>query len=176
VIDLKQRPDVGWNVLLAISLLGLAVAAWFAFLVPKPYALTQPDASAVLKGIEASTKEAESKSSAAQEALGARIWDVNAEVLSSQIQETVTHLCEKNHSILAAFRPGKVIPAVSLIEVPFGIVVEGGFPDLMAVLKSLDDPESKVAVSQVQIASNNGSDQVRATIAVTAFIAKPEDK
>jgi hypothetical protein len=171
---LKQRVELGWDLLLVLSLIGIGAASWFAFLAPKPAAKPVVNSASTLKGIESETDKITASCASAEDHIKERTWDLTVEVFGSQILDNLTNLSQKTHVQLAGFRIGKPIQAATLQEAPFVATVEGTFMDVMAFVSKLEQADSKVALSQLNIATGNGSDHVSATLALTGFLYKED--
>lgn len=170
MIDLNERPEMGWDVLLWISLAGILVASWFLFAAPKPKSSTTTATLSSVKKLNGETKDLQPKVVEAQTQLQDRTWDCSADLFGSQMLDRLTHMAQNQHLQLSGFRVGKPFPAMQLVEAPFVVVVSGGFMDVLALVGRLEQADSKVAVSQIKIASNSDSDQVTATLALTGFL------
>lgn len=170
MIDLKERPEVGWDVLLAVSVIGILVACWFIFLHPavQPAPALSPEAT--LQDLRASTQANSLRSAVARRRIRERTWDIGSEIFGSQILESLTTLADKNHVQLSGFRNLKTILAADLVEAPVVITLEGGFMDVMAFANSLEQPGSRIALGQIQIAGGTGTDHVTATLSLTGFL------
>jgi len=170
VIGVKGKQGSGWNVLLAISVAGILVAGWFAFYHPNPSAAKQADTSETLKGLNSETKSIESKAAIAEQRIKARTWDVGQEMFGSQILDSLTKLAEGHGLQLTSVRIGKPLTAASLKEIPLFVNVQGKFMDVMAMVAALEDPDSKIALGQLDISTSSNGDVVSATISMTGFI------
>jgi hypothetical protein len=168
----NRRGSVGWDSLLVLSLVGALLASWFVFAQPTPHPVPRTPPGSSLKEIDDSTRSLENAAFLGEEAIQARTWNLSAETLASEVLSRLTHLAETHHLQVSRFRSGKVISAPGLQEVPFVVVFEGAFMDVMAAVEDLERPESKVAVSQLSIASRSEPGQVTATLALTGFLAK----
>lgn len=168
----NRRGSVGWDSLLALSLIGAMVASWFAFVQPTPNSVPRTVPGSSLKEIEDSTRSLEQAASLSEGAVQARTWNLTAETLASQVLTRLTRVAETHHLQVNGFHSGRAIPAANLLEVPFVFVLDGAFMDVMAAVKELERPESKLAVSQLKISSTGDPGQVTATLALTGFLAK----
>jgi len=168
----RSRSDAGWNALLAFSCIGILVASWFAFVRPKPHGDPMSHSMTSVQDILEATSEIEAHVATAQGHLMERTWDLSAEVFGSKILDALTRLAGKKHLQLAGFRMGKPFPAASLQEAPFIVIVEGAFTDVMAFVGDVEQPDSKVALSQLNCASGGSKDHVTATLSLTGFLYK----
>jgi len=168
----NRRGAAGWDSLLALSLIGVLIASWFAFVQPSahPVARTQPGSS--IREIDDTTRSLEDAASAGEDAVLARTWNASAESLASQILSRLNRLAETQHLHVNGFHSGRVISAPGLLEVPCVFVLDGAFMDVMAAVQELERPESKLAISQLKIASTSNPGQVTATLALTGFLVR----
>jgi hypothetical protein len=159
-----------WDILLTLSILGIGVDAWFISTPPKAPLDTSAGLRQSIRAAESKTQAVEDRASASLSETKDRTWDLTAEVFGSTALEAITGLCDKNHLHLAGFRMGKAIPAASLKEAPFVVIVEGTFVDVMSMVDKVEQPDSKMALSQLNIASGSVSDRVTATLTLTGFL------
>ncbi len=168
----RTQPEAGWNLLLAFSLAGILVAGWFAFLQPKPHRFASGSRQPSVAAIEAETREIEAKASEGGKRLSDRTWDVGPELFGSQLLDKTTAIAGKCHLRLTNFRVGKTFAAAGLRETPVTVVVDGGFMDVMAFMAALEKPDSKIAVSQLDLSASGIQDQVSATVSIAGFLSQ----
>lgn len=168
MIDLKDRPDLGWNTLLTLSGIAIAAALWFQFGVaikpPSPPNLDN-QSGALMR----------SKGTAASDAktIAEKTWQMSQDAMAPAVLEYLTSECEKNSVQLTSFRTDKSIRVATLDEEPFVAVVEGGFPDVLALAHSLESPGSKLAVNLIELsASETAPGHVTATLGLLGFLFK----
>jgi hypothetical protein len=171
MMDLKDRPELGWNVLFGTALVGIVVAVWFGFLSPaKPVPLT------IERNLVDQRQAAERQAvalKADEKLIAGQTWNTSAETLGSTVLDYVSGLAEKHSVQLTNFRTDSPIQVASLSEAPFVLIVEGGFPDILAFTNALEDPKSKLAVNLMTIsASDTGPGRVTATFGLLGFLFK----
>jgi len=104
----------------------------------------------------------------------AKGWNTGVEILGPKVLDQMTKLTSKNHVSLAGFRTEKAVTVAHMKEAPFVAVLEGSYGDVIECLKSLEAPESKLAVNLMQVApSDTGMGRVTATMGLVAFL--PEE-
>ncbi len=171
MIDLKDRPDFGWNLLLGLSVVGIAVSIWFGFISPVPQLswISKTRTSTLNPTVErANAKIADDLAQIRRQS-----WKVSSETLGSAVLAYLSGVSEKNSVQLTGFRTEKTVDVAKLTEAPFVVVVEGGFPDVVAFARKLEDPSSKLAVNLMQIsASDTGPGRVTATFGLLGFLVK----
>lgn len=166
MIDLKDRPDVGWNVLFGVSAIAIAAALWFQFRFQVP----------VSQVSEQSVTEQRNRPSrtATEKLIAAHTWnDVSTDALAPAVLNYLSTLSEKNAVQLTSFRTDKTAQVATLDEAPFVAIVEGGFPDVLAFAHALEASNSKLAVNLIELsASDAAPGHVTATFGLLGFIFK----
>jgi hypothetical protein len=175
-MSLKQNPEAVWNGLLAVSLVAILTFAGLLFIQPKPRLSASGGSISSLRNAENETTRLEALAAEADAKIQNRTWDVSIELFGSQILDTLTRLADRNHLKLAGFTLGKPIAATTLQEAPCFVSIEGAFMDVMAMVKTLEQPESKIAVSQLKMIAGTGTDHVTASLALTGFLYKEAKK
>ncbi len=168
MIDLKDRPDLGWNTLFAVSAVAILAALWFQFgFVVKPPNKPADNEDAL---------RAKSYSANDKKDIAPYTWDVSMasmDALGPAVLNSLTALSEKNTVQLTSFRTDKSIRVAGLDEAPFVAVVEGAFPDVLAFTHALESPSSRLAVNLIELsASDSGPGHVTATFGLLGFFFK----
>jgi len=168
-----RQQNLVWNSLFVLAVLSILFTGWYGFLRPdkKPPALnTQSQISKLRKDADTVALKAHP----AQHKLHILTWRMSAEELGSTTLAWLTDLADRNHLTISGFRTDRPKDIDPLKEVPFGLVVEGSFPNAMSFVAALEDRRSKLMVSLLQIASADPqSDRVTATIGLSGFV-RPE--
>jgi len=170
VINLKDRPDVGWNFLLAVSLLVcvVAAAALFYRLPPDSRLL---DSRAELRHVTTRVHDRLSRADMSDQEVKKSQWREGAATIGSAVLNSLAKLADSSHVQLGAFRTDKVVQASLVQKVPFIAVVEGAFTDVMGFVAKVERPDSKLAVNLLQIASSDSKGgNVTATLGIVAFL------
>ena len=173
-LNLKDRVGTGWDLLLLLSIVAIVVACGLLFLQTKPAPSTKKSHEKNLHETILNAEKTEQAATASFKKLKDRTWDINAEVLGSQLLNKLTDLAEKNHLKVDRFSMGSTLPAANLQEARFNVTLEGAFMDVMAVVKTLELPESKVVLNDLKIAASSGSDHVSTSMSLTGFLYKGE--
>lgn len=168
----KTLGSAGWDVLFAISIVGLLAAAYVVFFVPLPRKPARIDHGAAARSIADAAHAIEQRAARTRSTMAARTWAVSADELSSEVLALVNRLATANRLNVAGFRAGRVLSTADLWQVTFVTVLEGSFPDVLAVLAQLEDPTSKLAVSQLKISAKNQGELVSASIDLAGFLPK----
>lgn len=169
--DIKLRPGSAWDAILVISLLSLLFSAWLIYSAPKPTAKKTNNTRTSWELLQKETVKLEASLTEAEDRIKDRTWDVTAEIFGSRVLDQLTHEADKNHLQLSGFRVGKPIVASILLEAPFTVIIKGSFMDVVKFLGGLEDPDSKIAVSQLRIVSDGAADHVTATLGLTGFLS-----
>lgn len=172
MIDLKQKPELGWNLLLALSLATILGAAWYGFVDPieKGSSLGPRNDLSV---VNATTRKAQEQSTAALSEIRAKTWDTELRTLESGTLDRLTLLATKHKLQLTGFRTDRPREVAGMAEAPFVVVVEGAYPDVLAFSQRLEEPASKLVPELLQFsASDTTPGRVTATIGLIAFLYK----
>ncbi|HEY3781021.1 MAG TPA: hypothetical protein VGL56_08065 [Fimbriimonadaceae bacterium] len=168
-----RQSSLFWNVLFVLALLAILFTGWYGFLRSdrKPLTVNVRDQIAKAhRDAEAVAKKAHHD----QHRLHVLTWRMSAEELGSTTLDWLTGLAEGNHLVISGFKTDRPRDLDPLKEVPFGLVVEGTFPNTMNFLAALEEPRSKLMVSVLQLSSADPqTDRVTATIGLSGFI-RPE--
>ena len=165
----SRRPAGGWDLLFAVSLLATAAAAWFAFVRPHlSGAMLNPRAN--LASLKGEARSVASKADGAELRVKSRTWNVGPAMFGSQVLDSLSKLASASHLQLTGVRVGKPLKAASLTEVPLFVSVQGRFMDVMKMVDALEEPGSKIAIGQIDVAAANNGDQVSATLSVSGFL------
>jgi hypothetical protein len=170
--DLRIKPATAWNLLLALSLIAILGTGW--------YRTRKAEAPLALRDDERSLATANARLSnlhdlqvAAMKTVTAKTWDISAEALGSKTLERLTKMAENCHVQLTNFRSEKSVAVASLEEAPFTVVIDGPYGDALKLVDKLEAPESKLAVTLLQVANSDTSPgAVTATIGLAGFIYK----
>ena len=102
------------------------------------------------------------------------LWTEKEDSVTPAALELVSQKTQENHLKLVSFRPLKSFESAALVQLPLQFTVDGSFASVAAMLQSFETPDSKLAVQQVQFASQEGdTDLVSANVNLVAFLAKP---
>ena len=161
-----------WDGLLGVSLAAIVAIAAIGLLSRPQKSAPPTNNHGKLIAIQSATSDLEDKLEEAQQTIAARTWKMSPEAIGSNVLADCNVLCEKHHLTITRFRVATPIAAPNLIEAPLTLVVEGAFLDVMALVKSLEGPDSKVAVSELRVNRSNNATTVSANMSLTAFIYK----
>jgi hypothetical protein len=167
----ENQSDLGWNFLLAISSLVALVAAVLLVWNPNGRDDDLIKAQAKLPKVQGAAIRAQQRALANQVAVQGQLSDVGFESLGSQTLDSLTALAKAHHLALSGFRSERPVDVGQLTEAPYVAVLEGGFSDVMAVAKKLEDPHAKLALKMFEIsAADTASDRVIATVGLVGFL------
>lgn len=170
--DLKGRPEVGWNILLALSVVASLVAVGFTFFAPAPKG-TNTEIAKRIRTLEGQRRKEDKLIAEATGKIQAQGWNVAPEALGPKVLDLLTRLSEREHLQLSAFRSERPIEVAQMTEAPFVAVLEGPFDSMVKLLTSLEAPETKLGVNLFQISSTEtGLGHVTATVGLVAFLPR----
>jgi len=168
-----SRPGSAWNAIFVLSLIAIGIIGWYAVHLPD----TSGTALASAKRVRVATLneakyEASRRMAVDKMIVARRTWAVSPDLLGSQALGVLEGLAGKAHLTLADFRTDPPAQIGKITEVPIAVVVEGTFPDVMSFVDKLEDPESKLALTMLQVAASDPrSDKVSATLELAGFPA-----
>jgi Tfp pilus assembly protein PilO len=126
--------------------------------------------------IDAEIATAENQLKDLKTSVDGHTWAVPADQVGPQALAKVAALAKVHNLKLVAFRPQKANDAEGLVQLPFLILLDGPFHDVMEFMQDLDKPDTKLAVSLVQMASaDEATNRVTATVGAAAYL-KPSKK
>lgn len=160
-----------WNSvsLVAIVVMGLVVAAYLLFPVPSLKKVTQTRRNQETDLYKDIDKLRDDVSLTRTRNLQ-RLWTQPADQVAAAAMAKVTQLAQAQSLKVLAFRPQRVQEAPGVTILPYQISMEGYFPKVMAFIRSMETPNVRLPVINVQIASADGaSDKVTATIGIVAY-------
>lgn len=107
---------------------------------------------------------------AGRDATEKRLWAEDADQLGASVMGVVDTIANEMQVKVQAFRPQRTISTSGLTRYPYLVVLTGSFPKIATIMERIADPETKIAVTSVQISAADGvSDTVTASIGVSAF-------
>ena len=164
----------GWNLLFTLAIVAIVGLLGFHFGFPEK-STVKPIASD-LKMIDDVTKKAHDKASSLMAESLKSTWDLDAERLGTRTLAVLTDLSDKHKLKLSGFRIEKSPEVANLQQATYVVVLDGPFLAITEVLKTLEDPQSKLVVGLFQVSSSDpDSDRVTATISLIGFSpAKPD--
>ncbi len=102
-------------------------------------------------------------------------WEDKEDLVTPAALTIISKRSAENQLKLVSFRPLKSYEGASMVQLPLQFTVDGSFASVAAMLEAFEKPESKLAVNQVQFASQEGeTDKVSANITMVAYLGKPE--
>lgn len=168
---MTARPIAAWNALLVLAMIALAGAAVFDLAVPAPKLDMSPQArkarqDKVISEVAVLDKQAEE----AKMLLSARLWKEKPDAIGPAAMDVITRSAKKHSLVVGSFRPQKLVEEPPLTRFPYIVSVDGTYLGVLSFVRDLEQPENKIVVNSIQIASADGaSSAVTATIAIWAF-------
>ncbi len=163
---------LAWDVLFVASLLAIAIASWLGFVVKAAKPEMPLNTHGKLLVLQKTTKQQEGKIEEAKADIARRTWTDSPEGISSKVLEVCNRECAQHQLRVTRFRVTNPIVAPLLLEIPFTLVVEGKFLDVMALVRSFEKPDSKIALSELRVNRANNSKGVNASLSLAAFANK----
>lgn len=102
--------------------------------------------------------------------VAARIWIGTPDEVENRAMARVNSLARESGLRIIAFRPQRRTELEGLGSQPFVLAVEGKFPAVVGFASRLGTPDTKLAVTQLQVSSADAaSDTVNATLGISAY-------
>ena len=172
-----QSESISSTLIILAILMALGAGVWFAMPLPKPAVAGSPAAVAYqqqIKDLNKQITDNQKKGDDAEAAIEPLLWTDGLEKIGPQAQNAINGLVKKHGLKLVALRPQKPIEGQGLIQVPFGLTLDGPFPATMEFVKDLENENLKLAVTTVQISSaDQASDRVTGNVSIAAFLRSP---
>jgi hypothetical protein len=170
MIDFKDRPEAGWNLLLAIALI-VAVGSIAALLYWKPPDEALLKRKSDLAHITARVHDRNARLKTSAEAVRRGQWKEGSAMIGAAVLNSLSKAADSCHVQLGGFRSDKAASSALLQQVPFVAVVDGAFPDVMAFVQKVEAPSSKLALNLLQVTSSDAkAGSVTATLGIVAFL------
>lgn len=161
-----------WNIVAFCALIVLAAIAMYDLVVPKPAEAKTKQQRTFDVNMQMHNVEIHKSDLAKAQAASARyIWSVKkTDEIGASSLKTITAMAQKHKVTVLGFRPQKATSDSGLQVLPYLIILEGDFPGMSAFLNDLENVQTKLAVTMVQLASADANtDRVNANIGVTAY-------
>ena len=175
-MNVQMTASSGAKVASWAGVIGIVIGAAFILFVPKP---TTASVFAMKKKQEATIQSqadrAQSEFKDSQKEVVARTWSGGAEDVGPGALNEMNALATKYKVKLSGFRPERPTQDSGLDFLPFSVTATGAYLDLLNFVKAIENPDNKLAVDSLQIASSEAnSDQVIGTIGITAYQVSQE--
>lgn len=167
-----------WNLVIGFSVLLFAATLAFDLLVPKP-SKQQAYAAHLSKksDIEIETLQAKRKLEEAQTVLETYTFQGHPETVTPKILEQVSAIARNHNIAIKSFRPQKTDAEEGIARLPFVVLVEGTYPNLVSFVKALDEPSVLLGVNLLQVSAADGeTDRVNATLGLVAVTVPTENQ
>ncbi|MFQ3586842.1 MAG: type 4a pilus biogenesis protein PilO [Fimbriimonadaceae bacterium] len=176
MFDLRNRENLGPNAVIVASILVLAATLAVMLFLPKPTTQGMDSERRNREfAIKLDTQKAEQRLEEVRAAIGERAWLVPVSEVGPTALDTVTKTAERRGLRLVAMRPQRTVQIAELAQVPFVVTVEGAFPAVMAFVRDLEAPKTKMAISLIQLGAMDGaSDNVSLTLGLKAYVRPPK--
>ncbi|MCW5942975.1 MAG: hypothetical protein KIS66_12130 [Fimbriimonadaceae bacterium] len=169
--ELKLKPEQAWNVVSVIAIVAIVALFWMALHPPSANVGNLKEVRKARREDRSTAEKASEKAKQIETSLASLTWKGSADEIGPQALGTVTRLAQAAQVTATAFRPQRIQDDGGLPQMAFLVTVEGRYPNVVSLLRNLEKPETKMAVTLLQMASADASnDMVNATIGLTAFI------
>jgi Tfp pilus assembly protein PilO len=170
--------EMGVKIATWLGIIGMLAGIALILLFPKP---SQASVRATQRSQETKIKigaeQANKDLATAKTQVDAHIWSGGAEAVGPGTLQVMNSLATKYKVKLSGFRPERTTNASGLDMLPYSVTATGAYLDVLNFAKAIENPDNKLAVDSLQVASSEAnSDQVIATIGITAYRVREETK
>ena len=170
MIDFKNKDELTTNVVILGSLAVFFLAGGSMVLLPKPAGPNPKAQRVAVKRIRAITSSMKKQIDSERKDLSAKTWEGTPEQVGPVVLKQVNSYLESRHLKLVGFHAEKAMEMPNITLIPFVMSVDGAFTNVMAFMKSIEKPETKLVVNLFQVSNSNQSDdKVTASIGLTAY-------
>lgn len=171
MISFRNRND---TIASTLGILGVIILVgclyWMTLPLPKVTAADIADNAGKEAQLDQQLVNATKNGAKDQESIEPLLWTGQIDSVTPQVFGKITELVKKEKLKLIALRPQKPEDTMGLTQIPFGITVDGPYTNTMQLVKDLEAPETKLAVTLVQVNSADAAtDHVTGTINIAAF-------
>lgn len=172
--ELKLKPEHAWNVVSVVAIIAILVLFWMALHPPSSTVGNLKEVRKSQREDRATADAAKEKATKIESSLANLTWKGSADTVGPQALGTVTRLAQAAQVTATAFRPQRTQDDGGVPQMAFLVTIEGRYPNVMTFLRNIEKPESKMAVTLLQMASADASnDLVNTTVGLTAFFQEP---
>lgn len=150
------------------------VATLLFVLIIRPASPTAAAAQAAkaIDQIKANAKTSNLQIAQMQAKIDRHDWKIGSDDITPKALAQASAAAKKSSVTMASFRPGRATVNSGLETIPISITADGGFPNIVQFLRSVESLE-KISVSSVQVSElGTGTGQVQAVITAVAFTTK----
>jgi hypothetical protein len=170
MIDFKNKDELTTNVVILGSLAVFFLAGGSMVLLPKPAGPNPKAQRVAVNRIRAITSSMKKQIDSERKDLSAKTWEGTPEQVGPVVLKQVNSYLESRHLKLVGFHAEKAMEMPNITLIPFVMSVDGAFTNVMAFMKSIEKPETKLVVNLFQVSNSNQSDdKVTASIGLTAY-------
>jgi Tfp pilus assembly protein PilO len=160
------------SVISVISVLVLFAVLLSMWLIPKPttrgMAIERREREF---DVRLKTKKAQDQTKEYQAEVDRFLWRDGPDQVGPKSLARITAIAKARKLELVGFRPQRQVDDAVIPRLPFLLTVEGAYPAVIDLVKALEQPDVRLAVTSVQLASSDGaSDRVTASIGLAALL------
>ena len=170
MIDLKNKDELTTNVVILGSLAVFFLAGGSMVLLPKPAGPNPKSQRVAVNRIRATTSAMHKQIDSERKEFSSKTWEGTPEEVGPVVLKQVNTYLQSRHLKLVGFHAEKAMEMPNITLIPFVMSVDGAFTNVMAFMKSIEKPETKLVVNLFQVSNSNQSDdKVTASIGLTAY-------
>lgn len=176
MIDFRDRESTVPNLVSTLSVLCLigGFVAWLVLLYGHKTVDPYPEARRNTTKILTEKKKIDNDLALSDAYVTTATWDGDPQNINRDIVNQLNALIKKHNIKLGSIRPQHAAKIDNLDTMPYSVIVEGPYPQILDFARELDRPATKLAVNIVQLTSADvNSDKVTANIGLVAYI-KPK--
>ena len=162
--------EQSWKIAAILAMVTAAGGLLFHLIMPIPKPASPQVKANQERKIRATIEDKRDRVTKSKATIEKYVWSAKSDELGAQAMAYINKLAAKESLKVSAFRPQRTQEGMGLTSHPYLVSVEGQYPSVMKFVRTLETKGTKLAVTTVQVASSDGaSDQVNATVGVTAF-------
>lgn len=174
---MKHGSDRVWSVIGVVAVVSLVAVMAYEILVPKPRpTLTTKSKTERLIALDKEVDAVEARLAKSESERARLVNPGTAESVTASLLNRVTLEAKTTGIKLVAFRPQRAETVHNLQSLPYLVIVEGPYPNVLKFVRSLETHEARIAIRTLQLSAADGaSDRVNGSLGIVAFAETSEE-
>lgn len=168
---MNSGSDRVWSAIGAVAIVCLVVVVAYEWVAPKPRpTLTTRAKTERLVALDKEVDAIEVRLKKFEADRARLVNPGTPESVTASLLNRVTLAAQTDGIKLVAFRPQRAETVHNLQSLPYLVIVEGPYPNVLRFVRSLEAHEARVAIRTLQISAADGaSDRVNGSLGIVAF-------
>lgn len=164
-----------WNVVCGLAIAAIVGCAVFDRVAPRPkIGDTVKKQAAEQTKLTAEWNQAKADLKKAEDSIAKYAWASNVSDVGPAVLDKVNRAAAARSVKISTFRPQRVQDVAPLKAAEYTVSVQGSFLAVVAFVKDLENPESKLVVTSAQFSSTDAATSaVSASVGLVAFVNEP---